>query len=158
MRAPAPALDHACTASLIASAPLLELLEEWSQDISRLKELFGPADALPHLSLYMRLDKQLKDAIAVAGKVRVVGTVKDAAIQSGRPLSTVRRICKKYRRAAGASRVEGVWSIDIPSFLKFIAELDETNDKGASPRSGLTISDGSKRGSSHRSRLEARAA
>ena len=108
---------------LIAAAPLERLVAMLDAELTLRARRLVHQQASVELELIKSFKADLADALADARNIDVIGNVADGARLSKRPLSTVRRICKTYKEQAGASKVEGEWSIHLPTFLAFIAHM-----------------------------------
>lgn len=108
---------------LIASDPIERLLATMEVEIRvRVRRFTQPQVSL-ELELLRSFKADLEEALRDARSADVIGNVKDAATVSKRPESTVRRICYKHGERAGATMVEGEYSIHLPTFVRFIASL-----------------------------------
>jgi len=122
-----PALDR-----LIAADPIERLVATIEVEIRLRSRRFSNPQLSLELDLLKSFKAELDEALRDARKGDVIGNVADAARLSRRPLSTVRRLCSKHGEKAGASFVEGEWSIHLPTFLRFQASLKSTrSDSGA---------------------------
>ena len=108
---------------LVSADPFERLLATLEAEIRLRTRRFTHPQASLELELLKSFRAELEDTLRDARSADVIGNVKDAARLAKRPESTVRRICAKHKERAGASFVEGEWSIHLPTFLRFIAAL-----------------------------------
>lgn len=124
---------------LIASDPIERLLATMEVEIRVRVRRFTQ----PHVSLELELLRSFKadleEALRDARAADVIGNVKDAARVSKRPESTVRRICYKHGERAGATMVEGEYSIHLPTFVRFMANLPQRHSGAAADDRDLRI-------------------
>jgi hypothetical protein len=67
------------------------------------------------------VERSLALAVEHAGTVRVFLTVAELHVVTGRPLSTLTRLCRLHKGAIGAVKVAGAWQIHWPTFERFLS-------------------------------------
>lgn len=118
---------------LIAADPIERLLATMEIEIRLRTRRFTDPKLSTELQMLKSFKADLDEALNDARNADVIGNVAAAAELSKRPLSTVRRFCGKHLAAAGASWVDGEWSIHLPTFMNFQASQrrrsSDTGDK-----------------------------
>lgn len=101
-------------AALVASAPLLELLDRVTNAIQTLRQL---APNAPEVAAYERLHAWLHDAIETADRSEVWVSTREAAERLGLSVSHVQHLCalEKEERPFRARKMGGTWRIDASS-------------------------------------------
>ena len=109
---------------VLSAAPFVTLLD-------RLKcELAAWEARAPHSDLtacLRSLVRDLSEALELARNTSVYVTIEALAEIVNRPVSTLTRLCRKHGAAVGAIKVEGVWSIHLPTFQEFLKRGDNSN-------------------------------
>lgn len=109
---------------ILSAAPFVTLL-------NRLKSELAAWEArAPHSDLTTCLRSLVRDlsaALELARNTSVYVTIDALAGVVNRPVSTLTRICRKHGVAAGAIKVEGAWSIHLPTFQDFLKRGDNSN-------------------------------
>lgn len=105
---------------LVSAAPIERLLATLEVEIRLRTRRFTHPQASLELEMLKSFKGDLEEALRDARAEEVIGNVKDAVRLTGRPESTVRRICGDHEANAGATLVEGQWSIHLPTFMNFI--------------------------------------
>lgn len=108
---------------LVSAAPIEGLLATLEVEIRLRTRRFKHPQASLELEMLKSFKGDLEEALRDARSEDVIGNVKDAVRLTKRPESTVRRICGKHGEKAGATLVEGEWSIHLPTFMRFIQTL-----------------------------------
>lgn len=103
------------TASLLAPGPLVSLLERLSSDL-RVLERTVPTSEATHL--LRDVEKWLETAIDEASQTDAFMSVEDLNKLTGRPESTLRRMCQRYGEDIGARKIGGTWTIHWNTFEK----------------------------------------
>lgn len=98
----------------VASAPLVELLQEVGSELRTLRSLTPESDVLP---VYDSLYGRLHDALESADRAEAWISTREAANRLGYSLSTVQHQCAKPagERPFRATKVGGSWRIDASS-------------------------------------------
>jgi hypothetical protein len=104
---------------LVAEAPIAQLVDSLQSQLTSLETLAPSSDAVPTLR---RVLDQLGSAIQEGRSVAVFLTVEHVARLSGRPVSTVRRICSQAGTRAGAMKVQGAWMINWTVFQQYLTK------------------------------------
>jgi hypothetical protein len=108
----------ASTAKLLSAAPLHELLSKLRADHAVMARLTPNADAVATLGVIV---SDLASAIARAADVNVFMTIEEVSRMTGRPESTLTRLCRDHGAKIGAAKIAGAWSIHWPTFEKFFS-------------------------------------
>lgn len=110
-------------ARLVSADPFERMIAAMDAEIGiRTRRLTRPETSI-ELEFLRSFKSDLEEALRDARAADVIGNVAAAARLTRRPVSTVRRLCAKHRASAGASYVEGEWSIHLPTFVAFMATL-----------------------------------
>lgn len=125
--------QHANLDRLVSADPFERLLATLDAEIGLRTRRFTHPQASLELELLKSFRAEVEETLRDARAADVIGNVKDAARLAKRPESTVRRICGKHKARAGASILEGEWSIHLPTFLRFIASLPGKESAAAVP-------------------------
>lgn len=123
---------------LVAVDPFDRLLHLIDAEIGVRSRRLSKASSV-ELDLLTSFRSDLEEAIRDARVADVIGNVAEAARRANRPISTVRRICKNHEAKAGASFVEGEWSIHIPTFLKFLSTMRRNSQVDGSHADDLEV-------------------
>lgn len=109
---------------LISRAPLDDLATKISEEIVQLNR------RAPHCEIGVVLNTVLRDlriALDRAAEIDLWMSVEEVAKLTGRPTSTITRICREQGIAAGASKHKGVWMIHWARFEEFL--ISSTHNK-----------------------------
>lgn len=111
---------HDGVPALVASAPILELLDQTADDIERLEELTPNS---PTIDAYRRLYRKLWAAIDEAGERQVWISTEEAARRLNLSQSHVQHLCAQNpsERPFEARKFGSVWRIDARS----LSEMQE---------------------------------
>ena len=82
-----------------------------------LRALTPSSDAVHALQ---RVHDDFSRALEEARHVAVFVSVKDVRALTGRPESTITRLCRRYGERIGARKVQGVWQLHWPTFEAFL--------------------------------------
>lgn len=102
-------------ARLLAPAPLLSLLERVSNDRTVLERTIPSSDAA---RLLREIETLLDSAIEEASNADTFVSIERLHELTGRPESTLRRLCQRYGEIMGARKISGSWTIDWNKFEK----------------------------------------
>lgn len=104
------------SAQLLSAAPLVAVLQRLKKDLDGIAARAPQSDVAFCLkSVVDELARGMKEAEDIA----VCVTIETLAKVTGRPESTLTRICRNNGAKCGASKVHGAWSIHLPTFLNF---------------------------------------
>lgn len=115
-------------AHVISAAPIVALLGRVRAEAEALTVRAPQSDLA---SCTRSFETELADALKLAKNTAVYVTIEALAEIIGRPVSTLRRVCGKHRAAAGAEKIEGVWSIHLPTFQEFLKRGDDNLEEVA---------------------------
>jgi hypothetical protein len=110
---PAPSTE------LVPVAPLLAFVQGLRNDIATIKGRTPDASTVT----VEKLADDLQRVIDEARRSDVWVTTKILHALTGRPISTITRICRDEGERAGAHWVKGAWSIHFPTWQAFWAGL-----------------------------------
>jgi hypothetical protein len=119
-------MKNAVTGSLVSLAPFLTLRNDLVRELDTLRTLAPGSDSVPALET---LCERLESAIDCARNVDVWMTVDAVVEKTGRPRSTITRLCRSLGQAVGASKVRGAWTIHWPRFEDYLATGDSNLNK-----------------------------
>jgi hypothetical protein len=103
--------------ALVSAAPIVELIDQLQQEHDALSRRAPDSELAACIGSVV---KDLALALERAGEVDVFLTVEEVWELTGKPTSTVRRICLTHGQAAGATKVQGSWMIHWPTFEQFL--------------------------------------
>jgi hypothetical protein len=109
---------------IVSAAPLFTLLHRLHSELVACEARAPYSD----LTTCLRsLVGDLSEALELARNASVYVTIDALAEIVSRPVSTLTRICRKHGAAVGAIKVEGAWSIHLPTFQEFLKCGDNSN-------------------------------
>lgn len=106
---------------LIASDPVLTLIERWRTELTVLRRRSPSSDAVTTLSGCIG---ELSAAITAGRDLTIQLTVVEAHHISHIPVSTLRWLCNHKPKVIGAHKRGGVWYIARPLFERYLASPD----------------------------------
>jgi hypothetical protein len=104
-------------ACFLSAAPMVALVDTWQDELAVLES------HAPHGETTSTKRKDLDDLrrrIDDARNATVFVSIEELHELTGKPPSTLSRICRDYGKAIGAQKVNGVWLIHWPTFEKFL--------------------------------------
>ena len=104
---------------LLSPAPLLSLLEQINQELGVLKTITPHSDVTGAVA---RLRDHLMAAVEEARRADHWISVEQAQRITGRPASTLTRLCRLDGRAIGAKKVGRAWTIHLPTLQRFLTQ------------------------------------
>ena len=100
---------------LLAPGPLVSLLERLSKDLSVLERTVPSNDAT---TLLREFEKSLNTAIEEASQQGAFVSIEQLHKLTGRPESTLRRLCSRHGEIIGAWKISNAWTVDRRKFEK----------------------------------------
>jgi hypothetical protein len=113
---------------LLAAAPLIALLERLAAEH---RSVTSRAPNSDFASILASLRSDLSRAIDAARKIDLWATVEQLHDLTGKPTSTLTRMCRKHGATIGAHKSEGLWMIDLPVFTNYLNNLSITHKEEA---------------------------
>ena len=110
-------VDSARGTYVLASTPLITLLERWETELRILTQRLPRADITATLTT---CHEELANAMQAARDTTLFITVDDAARIANRCRSAMTRLCRAHGNTIGARRIGGVWSIDKNKLQTFL--------------------------------------
>lgn len=110
-------MDSARGTYVLASPPLITLLERWEIELNILTQRLPEADITTTLTT---CHDELASAMQAARDTTLYITVDDAARIANRCRSAMTRLCRTHGGTIGARRIGGVWSIDKNKLQNFL--------------------------------------
>ena len=102
---------------LVDATPVHRYLATLADDLARMEQ-YDPNG--PAATTLRRVSAGLADALHLAAESEVFVSVQRASELSGKPVSTISRLCRLQSEAIGAQKVAGAWSIHYRTFEQFI--------------------------------------
>lgn len=103
---------------LLAPSPLLSLLALLDQKVAALRDMAPSSDVTAAMR---RVRDDLATAIHEAAQVELWISIEEAHNMTGKPLSTLTRLCRSRGAEMGAKKVGRSWTLHLPTFSQFIS-------------------------------------
>jgi len=107
---------------LLSAAPLHQLLTQLRSDHATMVRFVPHGDAAETLRVIVA---ELSAAIERASDISIFMTIEELSETTGKPESTLTRLCREHGAEIGAAKIAGSWSIHWPTFETYCRGSDK---------------------------------
>ena len=111
------ATSNRTSSKFLAPAPLRALLESLARDLEVFERRAPNSEIARTLS---SVREELSRAVSEAQRIDLWISVDQAHAMTGKPISTLTRLCRKSAASIGAQKVGRAWTIHLPTFEAFL--------------------------------------